>query len=513
MTTESAPVPHPARRLAVPPAPSAPSALHAPRGAGRRHGTAPGARPPSPGAARAGLLAADACAVALTLALVEPPSWPFAVLLPLVLAVPALHACRGLYRPALAPSALAEVPSVAALALLSWLVAAEALTAVDARFAVGWRALGLAVAAQTLLVCGARALVHALWRRAVARRPRPVLIVGRGTLARQITAVLQRHRGYGMRPVAQADPYGPYDADAQHGPHGPHGQLGPHGLRSEGPVPLVLTGRPDLARALGQHRVTDAVLTERPAPGPDGAALVAFLADHGCRLWLVDGGAADGDLWHRPDGPDQLWGFSVRPLRGTQHRPVARVVKRALDASVAAAALLAAAPVLGVCALAVRIADGPGVLFRQERIGLDGERFTLLKFRTLAPADPTESATRWNVAHDRRMSTTGRLLRRTSLDELPQLWNVLRGDMSLVGPRPERPYFVDRFIRTHPGYHARHRMPAGITGLAQVHGLRGDTSIEERARFDNHYIATWSPWGDVCILARTAACLLRREGS
>ncbi|MET9109066.1 sugar transferase, partial [Streptomyces zhihengii] len=204
----------------------------------------------------------------------------------------------------------------------------------------------------------------------------------------------------------------------------------------------------------------------------------------------------------------------VRPLETAVRRATAaRAAKRAMDAAVAGVALLAASPVLAVCALAVRCADGPGVIFRQERVGLDGEPFTLLKFRTLRPSDEHESATRWSVARDRRMSRTGSILRRTSLDELPQLWNVLRGDMSLVGPRPERPYFVAKFSHTYPGYAARHRMPAGITGLAQVNGLRGDTSIEERARFDNHYIDTWSLWQDVCILLRTAASLFRPGGS
>ncbi len=110
------------------------------------------------------------------------------------------------------------------------------------------------------------------------------------------------------------------------------------------------------------------------------------------------------------------------------------------------------------------------------------------------------------------MSAVGRLLRRSSLDELPQLWNVLRGDMSLVGPRPERPYFVEQFSQRYPEYGARHRMPVGITGLAQVHGLRGDTSIEDRARFDNLYIDSWTLWQDVRIMLRTASSLFRLEG-
>jgi lipopolysaccharide/colanic/teichoic acid biosynthesis glycosyltransferase len=111
------------------------------------------------------------------------------------------------------------------------------------------------------------------------------------------------------------------------------------------------------------------------------------------------------------------------------------------------------------------------------------------------------------------MSAVGRLLRRTSLDELPQLWNILRGDMSLVGPRPERPYFVEQFSTAYPGYGDRHRMPAGLTGLAQVHGLRGDTSIADRVRFDNHYIDSWSLWQDVAIILRTVRAVFRMGGS
>lgn len=111
------------------------------------------------------------------------------------------------------------------------------------------------------------------------------------------------------------------------------------------------------------------------------------------------------------------------------------------------------------------------------------------------------------------MGAVGRLMRRSSLDELPQLWNVLCGDMSLVGPRPERPYFVMRFSQAYPEYADRHRVPVGLTGLAQVNGLRGDTSIEDRARFDNRYIESWSLWQDVKILCRTAALMLHPDGS
>jgi lipopolysaccharide/colanic/teichoic acid biosynthesis glycosyltransferase len=117
--------------------------------------------------------------------------------------------------------------------------------------------------------------------------------------------------------------------------------------------------------------------------------------------------------------------------------------------------------------------------------------------------DHLESATKWSVAQDERLGRFGRFLRRTSLDEIPQLYNILRGDMTLVGPRPERPHFVERFSSEYLDYGWRHRVPAGLTGLAQVSGLRGDTPIPDRTRFDNYYIENWSLWLDLKIVLRT----------
>jgi lipopolysaccharide/colanic/teichoic acid biosynthesis glycosyltransferase len=146
-------------------------------------------------------------------------------------------------------------------------------------------------------------------------------------------------------------------------------------------------------------------------------------------------------------------------------------------------------------------------------VGLDGRPFEILKFRSLTPVDDYESSTNWSIKHDQRLGRVGRLLRSTSLDELPQLWNILVGHMSLVGPRPERPYFVKKYAERIPRYTSRHRVPAGLTGWAQINGLRGDTSIEDRASFDNHYIENWTLWGDVKILLRTVQQVLGRRGS
>jgi exopolysaccharide biosynthesis polyprenyl glycosylphosphotransferase len=188
------------------------------------------------------------------------------------------------------------------------------------------------------------------------------------------------------------------------------------------------------------------------------------------------------------------------------------MIKRSIDCLFAATALAALSPLLLVCAIAVYLEGGRGIFFRQPRIGRFGRQFDVIKFRSMRPRHEAESATTWSVANDPRVGPVGRFMRRTSLDELPQLWNILRGDMTLVGPRPERPFFVEKFAAEHPHYMHRHRVPAGLTGLAQVSGLRGDTSISDRARFDNYYIENWSPWLDFKVIVRTVAEVLRGGG-
>jgi exopolysaccharide biosynthesis polyprenyl glycosylphosphotransferase len=190
----------------------------------------------------------------------------------------------------------------------------------------------------------------------------------------------------------------------------------------------------------------------------------------------------------------------------------ARIAKRAFDLAIASFGMIVAAPVMLVAAIAVWAQDGKGVLFRQARITRDGRVFQVLKFRTMRPVDEAESASQWSCAEDARVTRVGRLLRKTSIDELPQLWNILRGDMTLVGPRPERPYFVEQFSAANPRYAQRHRVACGLTGLAQVSGLRGDTSISDRARFDNFYIENWSLWMDVKVLIRTVVEVFGAKG-
>ncbi|CAL9559964.1 exopolysaccharide biosynthesis polyprenyl glycosylphosphotransferase [Streptomyces sp. Tu 3180] len=382
-----------------------------------------------------------------------------------------------------APGLLEELPSVCGRVAVVWLAVPALWAAYRPEHALSVRTVLTGLALQAVAGCALRAAVHGRRRAALLRRPHAALVVGPVATAQRVAAAVLRHPRCGVRPVGIV-------ADGR--PDGAEG------------VPVLCTDE-EVERAVIQNGVR-AVLVAHPSVRAEQGPLLRALAGSGCAVWEVD-----------PDSPsygpgERLAGFPCRRLDLSPARD-GGAGKRMLDILVSGALLLLVSPLLLVCAVTLRIIDGPGVVFRQERIGRDGEPFTLLKFRTHRPVDEHESATRWSVAGEHEMRRFCRMLRRTSLDELLQLWNVLRGDMSLVGPRPERPYFVAQFSQTYPGYAARHRMRTGITGLAQVHGLRGDTSIEDRCRFDNAYIDDWSLWRDVCILLRTAAALVRPTGS
>jgi Undecaprenyl-phosphate glucose phosphotransferase len=186
-----------------------------------------------------------------------------------------------------------------------------------------------------------------------------------------------------------------------------------------------------------------------------------------------------------------------------------RVTKRAFDLAISSLILLALSPLYAILALIIRLDSRGPVLFRQRRVGLDGKEFTMLKFRSMvAGAEKQDVAAGLGVRNDARRTRVGRFLRQTSLDELPQLWNVLRGDMSLVGPRPERTHVVKKFGDVVPKYLDRHRVKTGLTGWAQVNGLRGDTSIDERVKYDLYYMENWSLAFDIRILLRTLKAVI-----
>jgi Undecaprenyl-phosphate glucose phosphotransferase len=200
--------------------------------------------------------------------------------------------------------------------------------------------------------------------------------------------------------------------------------------------------------------------------------------------------------------------LSETPLEGWS-----RIVKRAFDLVVALVALLVFSPVMLIVAIAIWLEDRGPVFYRQERMGLDGKPFDIFKFRSMRVGAEQDTGAKWAEKDDPRRTRVGRFIRETSLDELPQLFNVLLGDMSVVGPRPERPQFVEQFRAEFPHYMLRHKVRAGITGWAQVHGWRGNTSIRIRIEHDLYYIENWSLLLDLKILFMTVIHGLKHENA
>ncbi|WP_317931754.1 undecaprenyl-phosphate glucose phosphotransferase [Halioxenophilus sp. WMMB6] len=190
--------------------------------------------------------------------------------------------------------------------------------------------------------------------------------------------------------------------------------------------------------------------------------------------------------------------ISVSPMEG-----VNRLVKAVEDKILAAMILLMISPIILALAIGVRFSSPGPIFFRQERVSWNGKRFYMYKFRSMPVDVETKSGAVWAKAGEQRATPFGAFLRKTSLDELPQFWNVLKGDMSIVGPRPERPVFVNKFKDEVPGYMQKHMVKAGITGWAQVCGWRGDTDIGKRIECDLYYIENWSLWFDIKIIVLT----------
>jgi exopolysaccharide biosynthesis polyprenyl glycosylphosphotransferase len=323
--------------------------------------------------------------------------------------------------------------------------------------------------------------------RAVRRRGafgERTLIVGAGQVAIHFAATLDEHPEYGLRPVGFLD-----DCEGEELSH-----------------PLL--GRVEqLDSVLRDHKIDRVVLAF-------GVSRETALVDvlRACDNAVVDIHVLPRffELGFGGEGTDVdvVWGYPLLRLRRDAMRLSPRLAKRLFDLCFAGIMLILCAPLYGALALAVKVTSPGPVYFSQSRVGKRGKFVQVLKFRSMRVN--SDSDTQWNVTTDARVTAIGEIMRKTSLDELPQLWNVLKGDMSLVGPRPERPYFVEQFQAEVPHYQDRHRVPVGLTGLAQVNGLRGDTSIDERAWFDNHYIDNWSMRHDLVILARTAIAVVKQ---
>jgi Undecaprenyl-phosphate glucose phosphotransferase len=207
-------------------------------------------------------------------------------------------------------------------------------------------------------------------------------------------------------------------------------------------------------------------------------------------------------------GVEEFEGMPFIHLRESPLHGWSSAAKRGFDIVFSLGVLIGLSPLLLLLAVLVKLTSRGPVLYRQERMGLDGQRFRMLKFRTMRVDAEADTGPVWASTVDSRRSPLGAWLRRFSLDELPQFVNVLRGEMSVVGPRPERPIFVERFRQTVPGYMLRHKVKAGVTGWAQVNGLRGNTSLEKRIEFDLEYIERWSLGMDLKIIALTMMKIL-----
>lgn len=429
---------------------------------------------------RASALIATGDTAALVLAVVITGAWNLAGAVYAVGAL-AVLALSGEYRRRITLSALNETPRLAGRLAAPMLLAGPLALATS----VGTSVLWVPLAAVVILVLY-RILTYAVIRRG-RRRGQAVtntVVLGAGNVGTEVVEILQAHPEFGLAPLGFLDQVDDTDL----------------------PVPL-LGDIAELETVLKTIDVQALVVAFGPTREADLVSVMRMAIQYNIEVYVVP---RFFDVGVAPEGPDtdDVWGIPLYRVRRAALRSGAWGVKRATDVVVSGLALAFLSPVLAVLALAVRFTSSGPVLFRQTRIGQHGQEFELLKFRTLKVA--ASSDTEWAPPEDSATSV-GSLLRRTSLDELPQFWNVLRGDMSLVGARPERPHFVNEFDGEISGYGDRHRLPVGMTGWAQVHGLRGDTSIEERVRFDNQYIEHWSPWRDAVILARTGVEVLRSD--
>lgn len=419
------------------------------------------------------VLLGDAAGMAIGLAAVRTPQ----VAVTWLLATLVIIVARGHHRLGLAPSLSRDAAGVAGAVIVPIVVLGALLGPAQSGVTLMRSAL-----LATLAVLAIRGIVYAMVRGLRSRRVLtvPTVVIGAGPLGVEVARVLQDHPEYGSGPVGFLD-----DVD------------------DEDDLPLPVLGPvSSLEAVVRSHGVRRVMVAFGPTTDAEMVGVV-----RACDRAAVEIHVLPRFFELGAETTEEVWGLPfVRMGRSLCH-PAACGAKRAFDVVVASLSLLVAAPVMAVVAVLVRLSSPGPILFRQARVGQHGRPVEILKFRSMEVND--EADTQWSVATDQRVTAVGSFLRRSSLDELPQLFNVLRGDMSMVGPRPERPFYVERFSEEVAGYRHRHRAPVGMTGWSQVNGLRGDTSIEERARLDNHYIENWSPWKDMVTLARTVSALFR----
>jgi len=420
----------------------------------------------------------------------------------------ALLAYHGVYRPRFAPRFLDDVRAI---------IAATAVAAISVTFVRVLIADDPTAAAEAARAWLFAAVYMSAGRGGVqlvrSRRRRsgldaaPTLILGAGRVGDLVARRLAARPEFGLRPVAFFD-HDPLLDETSGLP-----VLGQGADAGEDPVAFA----EHLDAAIREFSVRHVIVTFSLSSHEVELALVRRCQELGVSVSLVPRlfeGIPDQTELERIGGLPLISVYPIDP-KGWQF-----AFKYMIDRVFAVVAILVSAPLMTVAALGTLITLGRPILFRQRRIGMDGHEFEILKFRTMHAAPEVATATSSNlvvdttvgpggVEGDDRRSGFGALLRRTSLDELPQLFNVLRGDMSLIGPRPERPGFAAAFKQAVHRYGDRHRVKSGITGWAQVHGLRGRTSLADRVEWDNYYIENWSLWLDFKILVLTLLSVFR----
>lgn len=325
-----------------------------------------------------------------------------------------------------------------------------------------------------------RAVLHLGWNwfESWAIRPIRTLLVGGGPLMQMYVDQIREIRPYPVEWIGQLCPK---DLRVTHIPWlGDESRL-ERTVENQGPNNVIVsypTARTDGYTEI-LEKLSDALVDVKVVPDFGKYNTFSYSAHHECGIPLL--------------------AFNQTPTGVSD-----RMVKRCFDFCGSILLLILFLPVMLLIALLVRLSSPGPIFYSQERMGIDGKVFTLYKFRSMRMDAETSSGAVWATQNDNRTTAFGKWIRRTSLDELPQLFNVLRGDMSLVGPRPERPVFVRQFRKNVPKYMLRHKMKSGITGWAQVNGWRGNTSIEERINHDLYYIGNWSHFFDFKILCLTA---------
>jgi Undecaprenyl-phosphate glucose phosphotransferase len=408
-----------------------------------------------------------------------PPLGPYLLLLlPMLLIWPIVFHAFGLYRPRRLGSRVGEVADIAS----ACSVAALLLTGVTF-FVRGFEFSRLVVLYFWVLSTAGLSLARGAFREAlrVARRKgynlRHAVVVGWGEVAEEMVHRLGAHPELGIRlRGCFLDPT----------------------LAGPAPGGLPVLGHPDAVPGFVRGESIDQVFIALPLEAyAQLPPLVKGLDDVPVDVRVVPDFSRYMNL---KGGVEEFEGLAFVCLQGSPVYGWDRLLKRSFDVLVAGALLILTSPLLGLIAVLVKATSKGPVLFGQERMGLDGGTFRMLKFRSMRLDAEEETGPVWAQAGDPRRTRLGTLLRAASLDELPQLWNVIRGEMSLVGPRPERPVFIQEFRQRIPRYMLRHMMKAGITGWAQVNGWRGNTSLEKRIEYDLYYIEHWSLWFDVRIL-------------